>query len=156
MKFIAHRGNITGPNTNLENKPNYIDKAISSGYEVEIDIRFISNELYLGHDTPQYKIDISWLKERSSSLWIHCKNIDGLGFFNKINDSFKYFWHQEDEYTLTSNKKIWTYPNKKLYLDSICVMPEKGINGNINLCYGICSDYIKEYNEKYISNRSTS
>ena len=38
MKFIAHRGNVFGPNVELENSPNYIDKAISTGYDVEVDL----------------------------------------------------------------------------------------------------------------------
>ena len=39
MILIAHRGNIDGPNPEMENNPQYIDKAIDSGYNVEIDVR---------------------------------------------------------------------------------------------------------------------
>ena len=64
--------------------------------------------------------------------------------------SFKYnnihcFWHQNDDYTLTSQGLIWTYPKKLLYLNSICVLPELGYKGDINKCYGICSDYIERH-----------
>ena len=38
MILIAHRGNIDGPNPELENSLQYIDKAIDSGYNVEVDI----------------------------------------------------------------------------------------------------------------------
>ena len=39
MIYIAHRGNIRGPNPERENSPDYIDEAIQSGYYVEVDVR---------------------------------------------------------------------------------------------------------------------
>ena len=57
MKLISHRGNIKGPNPYRENTPTYIDCAIGNGYDVEIDVRSIDGELWLGHDEPQYKIE---------------------------------------------------------------------------------------------------
>jgi len=38
MILISHRGNINGRLESYENAPNYIDSAISKGYDVEIDI----------------------------------------------------------------------------------------------------------------------
>ena len=40
MKLIAHRGNVYGPESDKENSPDYIDKSISMGYDVEIDVRY--------------------------------------------------------------------------------------------------------------------
>ena len=37
-KTIAHRANIGGPNSEVENKPEQIDKCIDQGYDVEIDL----------------------------------------------------------------------------------------------------------------------
>ena len=59
MKVISHRGNIKGSIPDKENRPSYIDCAIGNGYDVEIDIRMIGGELWLGHDEPQYKIEHS-------------------------------------------------------------------------------------------------
>ena len=59
-----------------------------------------------------------------------------------------YFWHQEDNFTLTSKNYIWTYPGKTYTPKSIIVMPEwnKNIDEFVDLraydCYGICSDYV--------------
>ena len=39
MILIAHRGNVSGPNPEMENNPLYIDRALEKGYDVEIDIR---------------------------------------------------------------------------------------------------------------------
>jgi hypothetical protein len=147
MKLISHRGNIAGP-TNEENHPDYIDHAIEQGYDVEVDIRIESwGVFFLGHDTPEYEVTLEWLQKRSNALWLHCKNIEALGWLNEHPNNLKYFWHQEDDYTITSNRFIWTYPNKLLYYNSICVLPELGYKGNINDCYAICSDYIERYKD---------
>jgi len=66
MILISHRGNINGKNPTRENSPDYIMETISMGYDVEIDIWLIDNDLFLGHDNPQYKIDIDWLKNNSN------------------------------------------------------------------------------------------
>ena len=147
MKWIAHRGNINGRNIERENHPNYIDEAISLGYDVEIDIWMIEGVLFLGHDEPQYPIDFDWLEERSSVLWIHCKNIDAL--LSCTDDDYalamlNYFWHEEDTVTLTSFNWIWAYPGKQPIKGSIAVMPEIN-NDNISEAGGICSDFIKNY-----------
>ena len=39
MKLIAHRGNINGSEPDNENSPEYIDKCIELGFDVEIDLR---------------------------------------------------------------------------------------------------------------------
>ena len=75
MILISHRGNLLGPVPEEENTPNYIDKAISEGFDVEIDVWFKDKTWYLGHDYPTYKIEINWLLEREPKLWIHCKNL---------------------------------------------------------------------------------
>ena len=59
MILISHRGNISGENPEKENHPEYIDKAISLGYDVEIDVWDDSGKIVLGHDVPQYEIDMN-------------------------------------------------------------------------------------------------
>jgi hypothetical protein len=145
-KLISHRGNINGPMPHNENHPDYIDEAIHAGFDVEIDVWMVNNELFLGHDEPQYKIIWNWLSNRYESLWIHCKNVEAMDFFNQ-NNGFNYFWHQNDDYTLTSKNILWVYPGKKLTANSICVMPE--INDLdkyiLNECLGVCSDNISKF-----------
>ena len=142
MKLIAHRGNINGKIESLENNPNYIDSAISDGYDVEIDVWLIDGNLFLGHDNPQYEVDDRWLEERINNLWVHCKNIDLLNWVRST--SLHYFWHESDTITLTSKNYIWAYPGKQPIKGSIAVLPERD-NDNVLLCKGICSDYIKRY-----------
>lgn len=147
MILISHRGNINGKIVERENQPEYINEAISLGYDVEIDIWGIDGELFLGHDEPQYPTDFDWLKERSSNLWIHCKNIDALLYFTDIDYSlelFNYFWHETDTVTLTSENWIWAFPGKQPINGSIAVLPEI-YNDDVSDAAGVCSDYIEKY-----------
>ena len=150
MILIAHRGNIDGPNPELENNPFYIDKAIEQGYNVEIDIRgSFYTKFYLGHDEAQYIVSPSWIFERASHLWIHAKDIQALHSLTQQASNFNVFWHQDDFYTMTTKGFIWTYPGHTLTPQSICVMPEKfeGLYSQheINNCAGVCSDFIGKY-----------
>jgi len=142
MKLISHRGNLSEKNSNKENKPEYILKALENKFDVEVDVWYLNKNWYLGHDQPQYKIEYDFLQ--SKKLWLHAKN--GDAFFNLLNDKKKnVFYHTDEDWVLTSKKYIWTYPNQALYPNSICVLPEKGYLGNLKNCYGICSDYIIKY-----------
>ena len=143
MKLIAHRGNINGPNPIDENKPSYIMLALEKGYDCEIDVRLIDNKLYLGHDSPQYHIEIDFLLNNSSKLWIHCKNIEALDYLLKYND-LNLFWHQNDEYTITSKGFIWCYHGKTTTNKSILLMPEWN-EFIITECFGICTDYVLKF-----------
>lgn len=156
--LIAHRGNLKGPNPKLENKPLYITTALNKGYDVEIDVWYYDEKWWLGHDKPQYKTSLKWIEDRKSKLWVHCKNLGSLEQFVEKDTGIRinspnYFWHQNDDYTLTSHGFIWTYPDKYLskFNNSICVLPELGYNGDLNKCYGICTDYVCRYKKELIN-----
>jgi len=142
MILISHRGNINGK-TLLENSPNYIDDAIKKGYDVEIDIRYIRNKLYLGHDYGQYLISSDWLNDRKDKLWIHCKNHESMEYLNETD--LNWFWHDIDDVTLTSKGFIWCHPKIKPIKNSISVLPDTYNFELLGECMGICSDYIEKY-----------
>ena len=144
MIFISHRGNINGINKKFENNPIYIQSAINKGYNVEIDVWY-KNAFFLGHDRPQFKVSQKFLENKK--FWCHAKNLEALEKLQKIKT--KYFWHQEDDYTLTSNGYIWTYPGKKLSKKSICVLPELNKKKLTKSISGICSDFIEQYKKLY-------
>jgi hypothetical protein len=146
MILISHRGNIVGRFESYENEPNYIDLALSEGYDVEVDVWVIEGIFYLGHDKPQYGITLDWLNERKDKLWIHCKNTEAVEWFNTLCNTYNYFWHQEDTLTLTSKGYIWVYPGKQPINNSIAVMPEIN-NDDTSHCLGICSDFIQNYKQ---------
>ena len=145
MILISHRGNINGRLESYENEPSYIDLSIKKGFDVEVDIWYVESNLWLGHDKPKYPIDLKWLIDRSSILWIHCKNIDALMYLKDSGFPLNYFWHQEDDVTITSLGYFWTYPGKKLTKNSIAVMPETNNFENIEISLGVCSDLIISY-----------
>jgi hypothetical protein len=149
MKYIAHRGLYEGPDKEKENHPEQILSALQKGYDCEVDVWLIKKEWWLGHDAPQYKVESSFIGQQV--LWIHCKNLDALYELSGLPFKYVYFWHQEDDFTLTSNEVIWTYPGKHLTNNSVAVMPERCPSywkhvKTLNLV-GVCTDYV----EKFIS-----
>ena len=144
--LISHRGNFEGPIPKLENTPEYIDNAISLGYQVEIDVWSIDGVLFLGHDKPISGVTQEWLNKRAHLLWVHCKNIEAMVALNEFPNQhlLNYFWHQEDDITLTSKGYIWAYPGKQPIKNSIAVMPELN-KDDLTKAIGICSDYIEDY-----------
>jgi len=149
MKLIAHRGNIDGPNTLKENHPDYIDDAISKGFDVEVDIRLIDHKFYLGHDEPQYHVPMTWLVKRKDNLWVHCKDLNSLSNLISIPVDFNCFWHQTDDFTLTTKNYIWTYPGKTCTPKSVIVMPEWNSETKFEdlktlSCFGVCSDHVSK------------
>jgi hypothetical protein len=134
MRIIAHRGNLNGPVAEKENNPDYIKNAIKAGYEAEIDIWFLKNKFFLGHDNPQYEITEKFFDD---NMWIHCKNLNAVEALKKTN--LNWFWHQEDKLTITSLGYIWCFPN--VYIDdgiTVNLGKKTTINKNI---LGICTDY---------------
>ena len=85
----------------------------------------------------------------SEKIWCHAKTTIALSALHEIGAH--YFWHQEDDYTLTSKNFVWVYPGKKLLKNSILVMPEWDMEvSKIKLdkeIFGVCSDYVLELRE---------
>lgn len=145
MRLIAHRGNINGPEPELENTPLHIMNALEKGYDVEIDVWYINDKWYLGHDKPTYMVE-RFLEH--PNLWCHAKNLQALE--SMLDYNLHCFWHQKDDYTLTSNGYIWTYPNKPICAKSVIVVKDRqetqywaGVDSlRDSNVYGVCSDYV--------------
>ena len=145
MKIISHRGNINGIVQDRENRPSYIDAALQLGYDVEIDIRLINDEFWLGHDVPQYKVDLNWLNLRKKNIWLHCKDKNSAMEFVKLNNEFNFFCHSSDPYVLISNNMLWVH-DLRSKIDTNCIIPllsETDINDyNNDIPYAICTDFV--------------
>lgn len=145
MKIISHRGNYSGINPEKENKPSYIDTAISMGYEVEVDIRYFNKKFYLGHDEPEILVTEKWIEIRKDYIWFHCKDLYSAQQFKKMDSNIKYFCHSKEEFVLTSTNHIWVH-NLNLELDETCIIPlldKDSILNHKNLnVFGICSDFV--------------
>ena len=140
MQKIAHRGNTSGPSI-YENQIWYIEEAIKSGYDVEVDIWRINSNLWLGHNSAEYSVSEDFLNAYADKLWIHCKNLDALQHLLK-NKGLNVFWHQEDDYTITSKGYIWTYPGKLVTDNSVIVTFGKELGSDYSTAFGVCGDYV--------------
>ena len=142
MKLIAHRGNVNGPDPLTENTPEKIESAIAAGYDVEIDIWYDEEgKLWLGHDEPTYEITWWWLAGKQEYLWIHCKDFRTFHEFSHNTSGYNYFFHQGDDYTLTSKEYIWSSPGKSYTPNTIRMVDTKEDSQEYD-CYAICSDYV--------------
>jgi len=142
MKLISHRGNINGPIPEMENNPEYIQKALDLGYDVEVDVWGTKyGAWYLGHDGPEYLIDAKFLRQKG--LWCHAKEI--RSFYRMTEDpNIHCFAHDTDFAALTSEGYFWTSWSYQMTKKSICVMPPLGKDVP-NYVAGVCSDYIEGY-----------
>ena len=151
MKWISHRGNISGRAPEQENRPDYVHSAIIKGFDVEVDAWVVTEEdrVFLGHLEPDFEVDLNFFKSRYDSLWIHCKNLRALEFFLK-HEELNCFAHSSDEpVVLTSQGIMWTNIGQPLMPNSICVLPEVKLDKTKPLsdCYGLCSDFVEQFKQ---------
>jgi hypothetical protein len=145
MILIAHRGNINGSKPELENCPKYIDEAIEKEFNVEIDVWYKYGHFYLGHDKPVYHVDLEWLLYRADVLWVHAKNLDALVALK--DTALNIFWHQNDEYTLTSKGYIWAYPTSEVN-QKVIIVDDYFTPHLVKEAGGICSNNIQFHKDK--------
>jgi len=147
MRIISHRGNTLGPNPSMENSLSHLRQAIDLGYDVEVDFWYHDGAAYFGHDAPTYRVSMQDLKDLIPYAWFHCKNIAAMDFLGNHFLSPNFFWHQSDDYALTSKKYVWTYPHMPIGEKSIAVLPEifNAKRSELEGFWGICTDYCVEF-----------
>jgi len=156
MRFIAHRGNISGEDLSNENKISQILLAMRLGFDVEIDITLQPDgNLYLGHDAIQEIIDFPFLIHHSESLWVHCKDYRTFLYLVEFDLGLNLFYHTTESAVFTSAGHLWTHINETKYCSKSIALKfnyEPGFISNNKNILGICSDnpkkYLEEYNKK--------
>lgn len=138
-RHYSHRGNIIGP-TDKENHPDQIDYALSCGYGVEIDVWKIGHKYFLGHDRPQYWTPLEYLLNKN--FLIHAKNVAAL---NSLMEHTHCFWHETDNYTITSRGEIICYPGRVPTTGAILMKCEYFNCSDPQ--FVLCSDYIDFYKD---------
>ena len=118
---ISHRGNTNGRELSRENHPGKLAEVSNSNY-VELDVWFENDQYWLGHDKPEYRTTLDFLK--NDKFFCHAKNIPAL--IGMWTNGVHCFWHENDHITFTSKGYAWKYP--EVYLD-----------GKL---WGICSDWL--------------
>jgi len=152
MIIISHRGNLEGVCPEKENTLEYIQEAIDSGYDVEVDLRVKDGGLYLGHDTPDHAVTSQWLEERSENLWIHVKDYKALVWITSQDHKFMYFCHESDTYCLTSNGYIWSHDIEN-DMSELCIVPLldlRSVEGfSQTNFHAVCSDFAHKCHDKF-------
>ncbi len=146
MIWIAHRGNTCGSNPARENDPEYLTAALGQGYHVEVDVWWREGVGWrLGHNLPRYDISIGFLCD--DRIWCHAK--DAVTLQRLLALGVNCFSHWSDQFVLTSNNFLWTYPGATLTDRSIAVLPEKAPEGWLLTprvaVVGVCTDNIPKY-----------
>lgn len=141
--LIAHRGNVSGQWPEFENRPDYIDKTLESGYNVEIDVWNDGEGCwFFGHDEPKYSVNI-WRYHRID-VWFHAKNIEAAIELKKIGAT-NYFFQKDEPYSITSSGHIWANLGQ-IQPGVILVDPEgKTPKEYLHMFAGICTDYPEKY-----------
>lgn len=106
MIKVAHRGLFNGPNPLKENIPAQIRLALYNGFHAEIDIWFLENKFWLGHDKP--RINVSKAITMWDGVWTHCKNMDAY-LQLKYDQNVNCFMHDNEDYCVTSRGYIWQH-----------------------------------------------
>ena len=140
MKLVSHRGNINGPNPEMENDPRYVENTLAKGFSVEVDVWSKGLDFYLGHDKPEYQVSKLFLRHRA--VWCHAKTIET--FYKLIEVGVHCFSHDQDEVALTTKGYLWSSYGNQMTDKSICVMPPRSVKLPKNIA-GVCSDYIGDY-----------
>lgn len=105
----------------------------------------------MGHYYPQYEISLNFINKICPKTWFHCKNKEALEKIGSDCPEANYFWHQRDDYTITSKGYPWVYPGKEAIDNSIILFPEN-IKDYLNISkkiHGICSDYVDKFKYQY-------
>lgn len=158
MRIISHRGNLTGPDPERENTIEAIEKALSLGFDVEIDVWYLAGSFWLGHDKPERKFDINKLFDWSNkgNIYLHCKDQWSLLMFlkdkaNTIANVFP-FMHDKDPCILLRDDIVWVHPEYVHGFQSIpenCIAVLPKCKNIVNIAedlvltkfFGICTDY---------------
>ena len=149
MIFIAHRGNLFGPQPDKENTISYIDTALQDGFAVEVDVLDYNDKgiFTLGHDKAQEEVNVNYITQKN--LFAHAKNYKSLT--GLLKHGAHCFYHTDEEYVLTSNNIIWCYPGVSYANNDNCVivLPEIYPMKPWRSAYGICSDYVANYRKEF-------
>ncbi len=140
MRIIAHRGNLFGPHTCLENSHEAL-LLLGSCFDIELDLH--ANGLY-GHDSGENHIPLDVIKEHAHRIWIHAKSSQSLEF--ALKNTLHCFSHDTDPVVLTSHAYLWRYPNSKepVTENTIIVMPEREptlTSLDFETAAGVCTDF---------------
>jgi hypothetical protein len=141
MIYIAHRGNLYGPEPDEENRISYLRRGLVGGFMVEADVRFVDGEWWTGHDEPIDEIPKEMLTNQSI-LW-HAKTretAEAIIGNDSLRDFMHWFWHEDDHFCLTS--RGWLLSHALREPVSNCIQVSLTSDEPADGVMGICSDFV--------------
>ena len=141
MIYIAHRGNLYGPEPDSENQISYLRRGLIAGFMVESDIRFVDGRWWTGHDEPIDEVPKEMMTNQQI-LW-HAKTMETAAAI--IADDFlrrlmHWFWHDDDHFAMTSKGWLLSHAAHQPVKGCIqvCLTNDEPASG----VSGICSDFV--------------
>ena len=113
-RLIAHRGNVCGVQAERENTLGYLKEALAAGFEVEVDVRIDSGQLWLGHDAPTQAVELGFLMD--ARVWTHCKTVATYLELGKHKD-VNAFFQDHDEIAPTTRGFLWHHSRSRTFGD---------------------------------------
>lgn len=153
MKLIAHRGNYQGIQSENENDPKYLLEALNKGYDVELDVWGMGENIWFGHDRPKHQPNYEKLMKLVSNpgVWWHSKNYEALVYLLKTWPHLKVFSHSSDAFGIVTGGYIWTehsiFPVSSNKTVVMIAAPSKWVLQRVwdeNKVYGMCCDDFQE------------
>lgn len=106
---ISHRGIVGGTAEGFENHPDRISE-VAKNFKVEVDVWLTPEGYFLGHDSPQYKVDKLFLFDER--FLVHCKNLEAFEALYK-HGQVEVFLQESDSVSLTSHKNLVFHEHQK-------------------------------------------
>lgn len=134
------------------NNPAIMKIWLAKGFGVEVDVWHKNDQLFSGHDEPEYLIELATLC--NELVLVHAKDVVTLTYLHGrfSNKTVHYFFHDRDRATLT-NWGLIVY-HADVFLDrayrsnEIAVLPA----GDLGNCFGVVMDVLDaEINKQVIA-----
>lgn len=125
---------------------------------VEVDVWGDGRDLRVGHDVGDWVFNYHDFYD-CSSLIVHCKNLEAMWWLRarSVPPSFDYFFHDQDDATITNQGKIWVHPRmldgasmRSIPTGSYVVVPmhpneiDPVILDVLSQMGGVCTDFPEE------------
>jgi hypothetical protein len=144
MIIYAHRGNVSGISPR-ENHPDFIRLALEQGFGVEVDLWQVEGRWLLGHDGPQFPIEIAAFDRPDVIFHLKTPHLPSLAFADA-------FALDQDPYALTLRGRLWTNYGQPVSATSIACAPElvrateplAEFAARCSQAFGVCTDHASE------------
>jgi len=140
--YISNRGNLGGKDTEEENKPDYLEKALDYGVCVKTDIWLIKDRPVTGTEYPSIGINLDLFDKEK--LIVQARNPSALLYL--LKNGYHCFWRETDNLIMTNRNFILSYAGS-IFPKSIMMLPEENTILTNDDYMGICSDFISGYVE---------